>query len=239
MHLDLGPANHHAEVCISRIRWLPPALREILQKQGLWEDLMQELYTAAFSAWEQGMDNAETRRYAVRCLYAFLKSYGFRPYRRGFYRLERPLFSLYDFNQGIPDKNVTPHQFSFGTDHFEDKILDLLKKHPEGLPRRKVCSCFQIPIHEASMYLAYLIKKGLVVEIKRENTRGRPLTSLLVVPEPGQVLPEPKMVKSAQTERIKHAYFVEGKSIKGIAREFHHDRRTVRRAIKAVEPSKF
>jgi hypothetical protein len=39
-------------------------------------------------------------------------------------------------------------------------------------------------------------------------------------------------------ERIRHAYFTEEKSIKQIAREFHHDRRTVRRAIKTNRPWK-
>lgn len=239
MHLDLGPANHHAEVCISRIRWLSPLLKERLQKESLWEDLIQQMYATAYLAWKQGMDNAKTRRYAARCIYAFLKAYGFRRYRRGYFKFEKPLFSLHNLDRGIPDKNVAPHQFSFDIDHLEEKILDLLKKHPEGLPRGKVCSGFQIPVLEAEAYLAQLIRKGLVVKIKRENTRGRPLTPLLVALEPGQTLPEPKMVKSAQTERIRHAYFVEAKSIKQIAREFHHCRRTVRRAIKAVEPSNF
>lgn len=238
MRFDLGPANHHADVCISRIRWLSPLLKEKLQKESLWEDLIQEMYATAFLAWKQGMDDAETRRYAMRCLYAFLKAYGFRRYRTGYHKLERALFSFYDFNQGIPEAD-TPHPFSFDTDHFEEKILDLLKKHPEGLPRRKVCMCFQIPVLEAEAYLAQLIRKGLVVKIERENTRGPHLTPLLVALQPGQTLPEPKMVKSAQTKRIRHAYFVERKSIEQIAREFHHCPRTVRRAIKAVEPSNF
>jgi len=236
---DLGSANHHAGVCISRLRWLSSLMKELLRKEGIWEDLIQEMYAAAFFAWTQGMDDVETRRYAMRCLHAFLKAYGFQRYRSGYFKFEKQLpYNLSgDINGDMPD--VVPYSavFRFDADHFEDKILDLLKKHPEGLPRRKVCGCFQIPVHEASMYLSYLIKKGFVVEIKRENTRGRPLTPLLVALEPGQTLPEPKMVKSAQTERIRHAYFAEGKSIKQIAREFHHDRRTVRRAIKAVEPS--
>lgn len=231
MYLDLGLANHHAGLCISRIRWLSPILREELQKESLWDDLTQEMYVAAFFAWKQGMDDAETRRYAARCLYAFLKAYGFRRYRRGYYKFERALFSLYDFNKGIPNKNITPSPFPFGADHLEKEILDLLKRHPEGLTRRSVCRIFQIPLLETKAYLAQLISKGLVVEIKRENTRGRPPTPLLVAVEPGQTLPEPKMVKRAQTERIRHAYFVEGKSIKRIAREWHHDRRIVRKAI--------
>jgi len=234
MPIDLGSANHHAGVCISRLRWLSSLLKEILRKEGIWEDLIQEMYAAAFFAWKQGMDDVETRRYAMRCLHAFLKAYGFQRYRSGYFKFEKQLpYNLSgDINGDMPD--VVPYSsaiFSFDTDHLEEKILDFLKKHPEGLSRRKVSMRFQIPVNEASMYLGYLIKKGFVVEIARENTRGRPPTPLLVALEPGQTLPEPKMVKSAQTERIRHAYFAEGKSIKQVAREFHHDRRTVRKAI--------
>jgi DNA-binding NarL/FixJ family response regulator len=49
--------------------------------------------------------------------------------------------------------------------------------------------------------------------------------------ESGHVLPQPRMVKTERDERIRHAYFVEGKSIKQINRELHHDKRTVRKAI--------
>jgi len=230
--IDLGSANHHAGVCISRLRWLGSLMKELLRKEGIWEDLIQELYAAAFFAWKQGMDDAETRRYAMRCLYAFMKSYGFRMYRGGYYKFEKGLPDNLSGDINFPPDFV-PYSaiFRFDSDHLEDTILDFLKKHPEGLTKRRVSARFQIPVHEASMYLSYLIKKGLAVEIKRENTRGRPLTPLLVALEPGQTLPKPKMVKSGQTERIRHAYFVEGKSIKQIAREWHHDRGTVRRAI--------
>jgi len=39
------------------------------------------------------------------------------------------------------------------------------------------------------------------------------------------------MEKTERDERIRYAYFVEGKGIKQIARELHHDKRTVRAAI--------
>ena len=41
---------------------------------------------------------------------------------------------------------------------------------------------------------------------------------------PGQALPMPR------DERIRQAYFVEGKGIKQIAKELHHHRKTVRKA---------
>jgi hypothetical protein len=181
------------------------------------------------------MDDAETRRYAMRCLYAFLKAYGFRRYRGRYFRCEKKLSSPDNLNGDILDFVPYSAIFRFDSDHLEDKIVDYLKKHPEGLSRRMFCAKFQIPVQEVSLYMSRLIRKGFVVEIKRENTRGRPLTPLLVALEPGRVLPKPEMVKTAQTERIRHAYFAERKSIKQVAREFHHDRGTVRRAIYGVK----
>jgi len=42
-----------------------------------------------------------------------------------------------------------------------------------------------------------------------------------------------------QKEQIRRAFFIEGKSIHRIARELHHDRRTVRAAIKDGGPSHY
>jgi hypothetical protein len=213
-------------------------MKDLLRKEGLWEDLIQELYAAALFAWKQGMDEAETRRCAQRRMYAFFKAYGFRLYCRGYVRQEIPLFGVFRdvFNRGIAPRDAPPMPFiSRNDDHLDEKILDFLRKHPEGLARWKVAMNFQILVQEVDRYLAPMIKQGKVVEIKRENICGRPLTPLLIAPEPGQVLPEPKMVKAEQMEHIRQAHFVEGKSIKQIAREFHHCRRTVRKAIRQGE----
>jgi len=70
-----------------------------------------------------------------------------------------------------------------------------------------------------------------VVEVRRETTRGRAPGPLFVGTGTGKPLPEPKMVAQQRDDRIRYAYLVEGKSIKRIARDFHHDKRTVRAAI--------
>ncbi len=44
------------------------------------------------------------------------------------------------------------------------------------------------------------------------------------------------MLKVDQREQIRRAYFIEGKSIRRTAREGHHDRRTVRKAIHDAGP---
>jgi len=43
----------------------------------------------------------------------------------------------------------------------------------------------------------------------------------------------------SQKEQIRRAFFIEGKSIRQIARERHHDRRTVRAAIRDAGPSRY
>ena len=47
------------------------------------------------------------------------------------------------------------------------------------------------------------------------------------------------MLKVDQKEQIRRAFFIEGKSIRQIAREGHHDRRTVRAAIRDASPPRY
>jgi len=47
------------------------------------------------------------------------------------------------------------------------------------------------------------------------------------------------VLKVDQKEQIRRAFFIEGKSIRQIARERHHDRRTVRAAIRDAGPSRY
>ena len=47
------------------------------------------------------------------------------------------------------------------------------------------------------------------------------------------------MLDVDQKEQIRRAFFIEGKSIRKIARERHHDRRTVRAAIRDAGPSRY
>ena len=39
------------------------------------------------------------------------------------------------------------------------------------------------------------------------------------------------MISLKETEKIRKAYFIQGKSIREIAREYHHGRRAIRNAI--------
>ena len=130
-------------------------------------------------------------------------------------------------------RKVRPAPFDGGRDHHDEKILAFLRKHPEGLTRWKLGVNFLIPVRKVSSYLAPMIKKGEVIEIKRESTRGRPPAPLLFIA--GATIPEQKNVVAERDERIRQAYFVEGWSIKRINRELHHDKRTIRKAIYGIK----
>jgi transposase len=50
---------------------------------------------------------------------------------------------------------------------------------------------------------------------------------------------EEEMIKVEERERIRRAYYVEEKSIRQIARELHHSRDTVKKAIESAEPATY
>ncbi|MBM3157325.1 MAG: hypothetical protein FJ004_08595 [Chloroflexi bacterium] len=231
---ELGPADSAARLCFSRVRFLPAWLKEQLRRQGIWEDLVQETYCTAWEAWSKGLSELETDSFMARRVYAFLRDYGYRVCRHRYYKLDKAL-SYIALDEAHGEKimetamaNPAPTLVRCG-DRLGEEILALLQKSDGGLSKRDLYTRLCISPGELDWHCFPLIKKGLVIEVSRENIRGRPLTPLLVAA--GQTLAMPKMVKTEQMERIRQAYFREGKGMKQIAREFHHDRKTVRRAI--------
>ncbi len=231
MRLDIGPANHHTAIALSRIRWLSPDMRELMRKEQIWEDLIQEMYAAGWQAYKQQLDDTETRRFSARRLYAFLKAYGFHRRHRQNVKLEVPFSAAFNFN--INDRGIAPKDEMllpcYSSDHLDEKILAYIRNHPQGVTRGKIAASFQIMVIEVQHYLTKFKRKGLVFERRRESIRGRPAGSLFFAT--GQSPPSIKAVATERDERIRHAYFEEGKSIKQIARELHHDKRIIRRAI--------
>ena len=47
------------------------------------------------------------------------------------------------------------------------------------------------------------------------------------------------MLRVDQREQIRRAYFIEGKSVRQIARERHHDRGTIRKALRDAGPPRY
>ena len=130
-------------------------------------------------------------------------------------------------------QKLHPVPFFRERDHLDERTLELLRKNPQGLTRSDIAMRLRVFVRELNPYFNRLIKGQQIIVVRRENTRGRPLSSLLFIA--GAEIPEGKMLKKERDERIRHAYFVEGWSIKRINRELHHDKRTIRRALKPNE----
>jgi len=182
---DLGPADRHACLCLSRLRFLPALLKERLRAEGIFDDLIQAIYTAALEAWEQGMDQRQTYRHAARRIYAFLTAYGYRHYPIGYVRREVP------FSQAFGDKNIWDSGLTAGPpaspfirrrldDHLDEAILALLRRNPQGMSKRDLYTRLKLPARLFDHICAPLIEQGLVREVKRPIRGGRPPTPLLI-----------------------------------------------------------
>ena len=126
-------------------------------------------------------------------------------------------------------QQLLPARFNLERDHPGERILELLRKKPQGVSRRDLATRLWIPVWELNLHLKKFIESQQVIAVNRENTRGRPLSPLFFLA--GAEIPEDKKVKTPRDERIRQAYFVEGWSIKRIKRDLHHDKRTIRRAL--------
>ncbi len=234
LQYDLGEGNLYAKMCLSRLRFVTCLLKDELRKNGLWDDLIQELYVTAFEAWQQKLGEMDTYRYTGRRIYAFLKSCGYRLYRGAYVKLEKPFAVVFQDIENVDEflqPLDSPARPYFASTNLGERILQLLRYKTEGMKKWEISNHLQISVQELEWHLAPLIKSQQIIEIKRENFRGRPQSPLLVID--GAPIPELKKTKTEMMERIRHAYFVERKSIKGIAREYHHDKRIVRRAIRS------
>jgi hypothetical protein len=130
-------------------------------------------------------------------------------------------------------QQLLPARFNLERDHPGERILELLRKKPQGVSRRDLATRLWIPVWELNWHLKQFIDSQQVIAVERENTRGRPLSPLFFIA--GVEIPEEKKIKTPRDERIRQAYFIKGWSTKRIKRELHHDKRTIRRAIQKVE----
>ena len=71
-----------------------------------------------------------------------------------------------------------------------------------------------------------------------DNRKGaHPESSVIVKGFETLAVTEEEMISVNDRECIRRAYFVEHKSIREIAREFGHSRKTVRKALETAEPA--
>ena len=232
---ELAPADDLAGACFSTLRFMPERIRWQLHKAGLWEDLVQEIYLTAWQAYREGLDRHEASRLMGRKIYAFLKAYGYRPYRKSCIRMEVSFGEVYPWevsDRGIPASCETPRPFA-GKDGLGDRILEILQRRPEGLTKRNLATWLGISVDEVSSQVAPLIKSSKIVAVERENWKGRPLTPLLF--SAGAQLPAQTNTRAEARSRILHDYFVEGKAIKRIAKDYGHCHKVVGRLVREAK----
>ena len=233
---ELGPDAHNvSRICFTKFRFIPACIKDELRRRDLWDDLIQETYLTAWESYQNGLSISDTRHLIDRRLYAFFRAYGYRKYRHCYYKPEKVFSSVAKDGAHEEELLAAAHPASpkpiFSGDNLGEKILAMLREHPEGMAKNKLYSRLGISAQELEWQCRALIEQGLVVEVKRESFRGRPLSPLLAAVQPGLMLPSPELARTEKFERIRKAHFVEGKSIREIAREFHHDRRTIREAL--------
>jgi len=128
----------------------------------------------------------------------------------------------------------TPSVWTRRHAHLDERILELLRKNTQGMTRSDLSGHLGVPLWGLHICLKQLLKEQQAIEVRRESaTRGRPMTPLLLIA--GAEIPKEKTASKERDERIRQAYFIEGLSMRGIERELHHDKRTIRRAIQKGE----
>jgi hypothetical protein len=241
MHYELGEADNHVRWCFSRLRFMSCIVKDKLKKDGIWEDFTQELYTTSYSAWQQNLDIAETRRYAGRQIHAFFKEYGYKRYRNSYIKMENPFAGIFQDWQvsNLSSIEESPNLLAKGDslvdNYLKEHIVNILKRKLEGMTRADLSMYLEVPVQELQWYLDALLKDNRIVQVKRESYEGSPPTPLFFIA--GAKIPEQRMVKTEMYENIRKAFFVDGKSKDRIAREYHHSLHTVYRAIRMTPAS--
>ena len=95
----------------------------------------------------------------------------------------------------------------------------LLESYPESIVRIVYKRYYGLPVSGSERALFSCYRRNLGNEVSTQK-RCRQQEKLTILGE--------------KVERIRQAYFSGEKSISQIAREFHHDRRTVRKAIRSA-----
>ena len=77
--------------------------------------------------------------------------------------------------------------------HLHERILELLRKHTQGMTRSDLSTHLQVPVGELKAHLKQLIERQQVITVRKENTYGQSPSPLLLIA--GAEIPEEKAVK--------------------------------------------
>ena len=237
---DIQKAAHPVRQCYWAVRCLSVLLRDKLHQEGLWPDLMQEIEIAAWEAGREGLSDRDARRLAARRLYAFIRSCGYIPYRKGYYKPESTFASAFGSMTGelqdivVSRARPMPGFVAWWREH-KDTVLTVIRESPSGISKRDLCCSLRISRRELDWQCEPLVQQGLVKVVKRSNLVGRPRTPLLV--EASVRIPEEDVIQVDRDEEIRRLHLA-GMGVKRIARQLHHSRKTVTTVIRAMQQSR-
>lgn len=206
--LEGHPAEDLARLCFSKLRFLPISLKDSLRREGLWEDLSQDLYRTALEGWRQGKTAREMGGMATRELRAFLSAYGYRRYRQNHHEccVKQEALLPPEAWDDLPLAKVEPVPTPPG---LESTILALLGKHPEGLSQCQVNQACKGRLKAAvvSGKCVQLVLRGVIREKARPKGNGRhpsPLLVLRVSPEARIKMSRAKKGKPASEKSLRN-----------------------------------
>ena len=239
--MELSDLDHMAGLCFRSIKFrlINALLGGRLRREGIWEDLTQEIYTAAWEAFQQEMNGKEALRLTGRRVDAFLKAYGFNHNggRREEFLPQEDWEGLAanqvqeDGDDGVePEPAKLPrHKLLNKEMSIEEKILTIVRENRQGISKADLYRRLQISAQELDYHLAPLTMRCEIIEVKRQNTIGRYPTPLVFIGT--AKIPEEMLAVTDKKEQIRRAYFEEGKSIKRITKEYHCSKKTVHRVV--------
>jgi hypothetical protein len=173
------PAEDHARLAFSKLRFYPVGLKDDLRERGLWDDLAQELYRIALDGWRSGRTPKEMGGMATREIRAFLKAYGYVRHQGdgdGFIKPETAFSRI-----GTGDKEDEWERLLAGAralpasydipESLDDAVLAVLRDHSEGLSQEALSRKlrYRNPALLLSECCARLVMRGVVREIPRQR----------------------------------------------------------------------
>ena len=237
---DIGEANQYVKWAFSRLRYVPSTIKDMIKQDGIWLDLVQELYAVGYDSWIHNLTLQQTRNYAQRRIRLFFKHYGYREHHFTLFRQEIPfaLFSARCHDNDVAEYILDNPRPAYLPDsvtlrHMEERVLSLLKRHPAGVNRYIMSKRLGVDLKEAQRCLDKLVEENKIARVEREVYHGSRITPLYFIA--GYAIPQGS-IRTEVNEAIRYAYFVERKTRYQIQKETGRNYYTILRAIAAAPP---
>lgn len=247
---DVGPANQHVKWAFSRLRYVTATIRDMLKKDDVWPDLVQEIYAAAYECYKRNLTAQQTRNLTQSRIRFFFKHYGYGQHRFTVLKQEIPfsVFSSQFHDDGeayeyIIENVKAKHSIrdhdpdSCTLRHMEGKIFTTLKRNPQGINRYIMSKRLGLEVQETQHYLDKLVAESKIVRVERDNQKGTRVSSRIspIYFIAGTEIPQ-RSIRNEVIEAIRYAYFMEHKTRHQIHKETGRNYYTILRAVETASP---